>query len=46
MRPEAKGPDYRLCDSVGTGTIVEIAEQVREIAQATISGYSLEEAVA
>jgi hypothetical protein len=46
MRTEPKGPDYRLCDSVGTGTIVEIAEQVREIAHATISGYTIEEAVA
>lgn len=43
---EPKGPDYKLLDAIGTGTIKEIAVSVCEAAQAAIPGYTIEEALA
>jgi hypothetical protein len=42
---ELRGPDYKLLDSVGTGTIAEIAKTVCDVAQKVIPGYSMEEAM-
>jgi hypothetical protein len=42
---EPKGPDYKTLDSIGTGTVAEIAQQVLEVGRTTFKpDWTIEEA--